>query len=68
LKLLQREADTLLELKEFASSFLLIVNWLIYAISAYLLFCTIVMPLLAIIPFLISIVIGLLCLGYLFPS
>jgi len=48
-------------LKEFASSFLLIVSWFIFAISAYLLYWAIIMPLLALIPFLISLVIGLLC-------
>ena len=54
LKLTQREADTMLALKEFASSILFILSWFIFAISAYLLYWTIVMPLLAIIPFLIS--------------
>ena len=53
--------DTLLALKEFASSFLFIVSCLIFAISAYLLYWAIIMPLLAIIPFLISLVTGLLC-------
>ncbi|MEH7111640.1 hypothetical protein V7124_04560 [Neobacillus niacini] len=47
-------------MKEFTSSFLLIISWFIFAISAYLLFWAIIMPLLAIIPFLISLVIGLL--------
>ena len=61
LKLTQREADTLLALKEFASSILFILSWFIFAISAYLLYWTIVMPLLAIIPFLISLCSGLLC-------
>ena len=51
----------MLALKEFASSFLFIVSCLIFAISAYLLYWAIIMPLLAIIPFLISLVIGLLC-------
>jgi len=48
-------------LKEFASSFLLIVSWLIFVISAYLLYWTIIMPILAVIPFLISLCSGLLC-------
>jgi len=61
LELVQREADTLLALKEFASSFLFIVSWVIFAISAYLLYWAIIMPLLAIIPFLISLCSGLLC-------
>ncbi|WP_238018739.1 hypothetical protein [Oceanobacillus jordanicus] len=60
LKLVQEEADALLVLKEFVSSILLIVSWFIFAISAYLLYWTIVMPLLAIIPFFISLAIGLL--------
>jgi hypothetical protein len=48
-------------IKEFAASFLLIVSWFIFAITAYLLYWTIVMPILAIIPFLISLSIGLVC-------
>ncbi|WP_332647047.1 hypothetical protein [Lysinibacillus sp. 54212] len=48
-------------IKEFASSILLIVSWFIFAISAYLLFWTIIMPGLAIVPFLISFISGLLC-------
>ena len=55
------EADVLMVFKEFASSLLLIVSWFIFAISAYLLYWTIIMPLLAIIPFLISLISGLLC-------
>jgi hypothetical protein len=51
----------LLALKEFASSFLLIMSWFIFAISAYLLYWAIIMPLIAIIPFLTSLVTGLLC-------
>ena len=51
----------LLALKEFASSFLLIISWFIFAVSAYLLYWTIIMPLIAIIPFLISLSSGLLC-------
>ena len=58
---MQREADALIVFKEFASSILLMVSWFIFAISAYLLYWTIVMPLLAIIPFLISLSSGLLC-------
>ncbi len=48
-------------LKEFISSFLLIISWFSFAISAYLLYWTIVMPILAIIPFLLSLVFGLFC-------
>ena len=55
------EADILMVFKEFASSLLHIVSWFIFAISAYLLYWTIIMPLLAIIPFLISLISGLLC-------
>ncbi|QCR34432.1 hypothetical protein C1N55_07080 [Lysinibacillus sp. SGAir0095] len=51
----------MIALKEFTSSFLLIVSWLIFAVSAYLLYWTIIMPLLALIPFLISLSSGLLC-------
>lgn len=48
-------------LKEFASSFLYIVSWFIFAISAYLLYWVIIMPLLAIVPFLFSLGTGFLC-------
>ena len=48
-------------LKEFASSLLLIISWLLFAVSAYLLYWTIIIPGLAIIPFLISLFSGLLC-------
>ena len=48
-------------IKEFASSLLLIISLFIFVISAYLLYWTIIMPLVAIIPFLISLVSGLLC-------
>ncbi|BAC12886.1 hypothetical conserved protein [Oceanobacillus iheyensis HTE831] len=48
-------------MKEFLSSLLLIISWFIFAVSAYLLYCTIIMPMLAIIPLLISFVIGFLC-------
>lgn len=51
----------MLALKEVTSSFLFIISWFLFAISAYLLYWTIIMPLLAIIPFLISIGTGLLC-------
>jgi len=53
--------DFLIAIKEFISSFLFIISWVIFAISAYLLYWTIIMPLLAIIPFLISLSAGLLC-------
>jgi len=59
--MLQREVDALLALREFASSFLFIVSCLIFAISAFLLYWAVIMPILAIIPFLISLVTGLLC-------
>lgn len=48
-------------LKEFVSSFLFIVSLLIFSISAYLLYWTMIMPLLAILPFLISLSSGLVC-------
>jgi hypothetical protein len=48
----------LIVFKEFASSFLFIVSCLIFAISAYLLYWVIIMPLLAIIPFLLFLVTG----------
>lgn len=57
-----QRGDILFAIKEFASSFLLIVSWFIFAVSAYLLYWTIIMPLLAIIPFFISLTSGLLCL------
>ena len=50
----------MLALKEFASSFLFIVSCLLFLISAYLLYWAVMMPLLAIIPFLISLGTGLL--------
>lgn len=55
------EGDILAIIKEFASSLLLIVSWFIFAISAFLLFWTIIMPQLMIIPFLITLISGLLC-------
>lgn len=51
-------------IKEFASSLLFIFSMFIFAISAYLLFWVIVMPALAIIPFLILLCSGLLCFYY----
>nr|WP_100011882.1 hypothetical protein [Lentibacillus sediminis] len=48
--------------KEFISSFLLIISWFIFAVSAYLLYWTVIMPFYFIIPFLISLFTGLLCL------
>ena len=48
-------------IKEFASSLLFIISLFIFAISAYLLYWTMIMPLIAIIPFLISLVAALLC-------
>lgn len=59
--MIQRELDTLHALKEFTSSFLFILSWVIFATSAYLLCWTIVMPSLLFIPFLISFISGLLC-------
>ncbi|TMU83554.1 hypothetical protein FGG79_19175 [Bacillus sp. BHET2] len=47
--------------KELTSSFILIISWFLFAISAYLLYWTIIMPEYAIIPILIIIAIGLLC-------
>ncbi|AST96231.1 hypothetical protein BC8716_09845 [Shouchella clausii] len=49
-------------MKDFLSSALLICGWLFTAISAYLLFWTVVTPLWAIIPFLVFLSMGLLCL------
>ncbi|GLB61468.1 hypothetical protein [Cytobacillus sp. NCCP-133] len=51
----------MIALKEFASSFLYIVSWLLFAISAYLLYWTIIMPMLAIIPLTIMLTAGFLC-------
>ncbi|RID87705.1 hypothetical protein D1953_04920 [Peribacillus asahii] len=48
-------------MKDFLSSFLLITSWLIFAISAYLLFWAILIPLWAFIPFCLVLGIGLLC-------
>ena len=47
--------------KELTSSFLLIISWFLFAISAYLLYWTIIMPGYAIIPFLLFVAAGLLC-------
>ena len=51
-------------MKEFLSSCLLIVSWFIFTVSAYLLYWIIIMPTLAIIPFLISLISGLLCFHF----
>ena len=51
-------------IKEFASSLLFIFSLFIFAVSAYLLFWVIVMPKLAIIPFLILLCFGLFCFNY----
>ncbi|PAE89087.1 hypothetical protein CHH72_09595 [Shouchella clausii] len=48
-------------MKDILSSAFLICGWLCMAISAYLLFWTVVTPLWAIIPFLVFISMGLLC-------
>ncbi|RAS75929.1 hypothetical protein A4R27_21625 [Priestia endophytica] len=48
-------------MREFLSSFLLITSWLIFAISGYLLFWTILAPYYMFIPFAIILSIGLLC-------
>lgn len=47
--------------KELTSSFLLIISWFLFAISAYLLYWTIIMPEYVIIPFLLFVAAGLLC-------
>jgi uncharacterized membrane protein len=47
--------------KELTSSFLMIISWFLFALSAYLLYWTIIMPDYVIIPFLIFIAVGLLC-------
>ncbi|WP_406686564.1 hypothetical protein [Rossellomorea vietnamensis] len=47
--------------KELASSFLLIISWFLFAISAYLLYWTVIMPEYVIIPFLLFAAAGLLC-------
>ncbi|MES1042379.1 hypothetical protein FOA20_23620 [Peribacillus simplex] len=48
-------------MKDFLSSFLLISSWLIFAISTYLLYWAIFMPLWAFIPFCFVLSVGLLC-------
>lgn len=48
-------------MKDFLSSFLLITSWLIFAISAYLLFWALLMPLWAFFPFCLVLSAGLLC-------
>ncbi|CAN7279353.1 hypothetical protein [Rossellomorea sp. LjRoot5] len=47
--------------KELTSSFLLIISWFLFAISAYLLYWTIIMPAYVIIPFLLFVATGLVC-------
>ncbi|MGG3915903.1 hypothetical protein [Rossellomorea vietnamensis] len=47
--------------KELTSSFLLIISWFLFAISAYLLYWTFIMPEYVIIPFLLFVSAGLLC-------
>lgn len=47
--------------QEFASSFLLIVSWLIFVVSGYLFYWTFIMPELVLIPFLFSVGLGFLC-------
>ncbi|WGG44617.1 hypothetical protein [Rossellomorea sp. DA94] len=47
--------------KELSSSFLLIISWFLFAISAYLLYWTVIMPEYVIIPFLLFVAAGLLC-------
>ncbi|GKV56572.1 hypothetical protein NCCP2222_25190 [Sporosarcina sp. NCCP-2222] len=47
-------------LKEFASSLLLIISWLLFALSAYALYWSVVIPGLALIPFLVLFVSALL--------
>ncbi|MFT9598742.1 hypothetical protein [Mesobacillus sp.] len=49
-------------MKEFFSSLLFILSILIFAITAYLLYWTIVMPGWFVVPFLISLIIGLVTL------
>lgn len=46
---------------DFLSSFLLISSWLLFAISAYLLFWAIIMPILGFIPFCLVLSAGFLC-------
>lgn len=50
----------LLATKEFLSSLLFILSCFVFAISAYLLYWTIIMPIIVIIPFLISLFSSLL--------
>lgn len=48
-------------LKDFASSFLLIISWLLFSLCAYALYWTIVIPGLAIVPFLVFLISSLIC-------
>ncbi|BAB04026.1 hypothetical protein P4637_11785 [Halalkalibacterium halodurans] len=48
-------------IKEFISSFLLVISWLFFAMSAYLFYWVIVFTLAAIIPFLAMLSVGLCC-------
>lgn len=48
-------------MKDFLSSFLLISSWLLFAISTYLLFWAILIPLWALIPFCLVLSLGILC-------
>lgn len=47
-------------MKDFLSSFLLISSWLLFAISTYLLFWAILIPLWALIPFCLVLSLGIL--------
>jgi len=46
-------------MKDFLSSLLFILSWLIFAITAYLLFWTVMMPGWFIVPFVISLTVGI---------
>jgi len=48
-------------MKDFLSSFLLISSWLLFAISAYLFFGAILIPLWAFIPFCLVLSLAILC-------
>lgn len=48
-------------MKEFLSSFLLIVSWFIFAVTLYLFVWTLIMPSIALIPFLVSLTLGVVC-------
>jgi predicted PurR-regulated permease PerM len=47
--------------KEFLSSFLMLISWVVFAITLYLFYWTIVMPAVVLVPFVLSLLIGLLC-------